>query len=46
VRERLARYRDAGVTTLIVSPGGETLDARVRTLGVLAELAGSLAPHG
>jgi F420-dependent oxidoreductase-like protein len=46
VRERLARYRDAGVTTLIVSPGGDSLDARVRTLGVLAELAGSLAPHG
>ena len=38
VRQRLARYAEAGVTTLIVSPVAETLDQRLRTLGLLAEL--------
>jgi hypothetical protein len=38
VRERLARYRDAGVTTLRVEPAGETLDARIATLGRLVDL--------
>lgn len=42
VRARLARYRDAGVTTLRVQPAGETLDARVATLGRLVELVRTL----
>jgi F420-dependent oxidoreductase-like protein len=42
VRARLARYRDAGVTTLRVEPAGETLDARVATLGRLVQLVRAL----
>ena len=42
VRARLARYRDAGVTTLRVEPAGETLDARVATLGRLVDLVRAL----
>ena len=42
VRERLARYRDAGVTTLRVEPAGETLDARIATLGRLVDLVRSV----
>jgi alkanesulfonate monooxygenase SsuD/methylene tetrahydromethanopterin reductase-like flavin-dependent oxidoreductase (luciferase family) len=38
VRERLAVYRRAGVTTLRVDPAGTTLDARVTTLARLMEL--------
>ena len=38
VRERLAIYRRAGVTTLRVDPGGATLEARLATLGRLMEL--------
>jgi F420-dependent oxidoreductase-like protein len=38
VRERIAIYRRAGVTTLRVDPGGATLDARLATLGRLMEL--------
>ena len=38
VRERLAIYRDAGVTTLRVEPAGETLRARLDTLGRLMDL--------
>jgi F420-dependent oxidoreductase-like protein len=38
VRERIATYRRAGVTTLRVDPGGATLDARLATLGRLMEL--------
>ena len=38
VRERLAIYRDCGITTLRVDPGGATLDARLATLGRLMEL--------
>jgi F420-dependent oxidoreductase-like protein len=38
VRERVATYRRAGVTTLRVDPGGATLDARLATLGRLMEL--------
>jgi F420-dependent oxidoreductase-like protein len=42
VRRRLERYRDAGVTTLRVEPAGDTLDARLATLGRLLELVRSL----
>jgi len=42
VRERLALYRRAGITTIRVEPAGETLDARVSNLGRLLELAASL----
>ncbi len=38
VRERLAAYRRAGVTTVRVDPAGATLDARVATLAHLMDL--------
>ncbi len=38
VRERLCKYRDAGVNTLNVAPEGQTLQERVKTLGRLVEL--------
>ncbi len=38
VRKRLEAYRQAGITTLRVEPAGETLDARLATLGRLLEL--------
>ena len=38
MRERLATYRRAGVTTLRVDPAGTTLAARLATLGRLMEL--------
>jgi F420-dependent oxidoreductase-like protein len=39
VRERIALYRHAGVTTLRVDPAGTTLEARLTTLARLMELA-------
>ena len=42
VRRRLEAYRDAGVTTLRVEPAGDTLDARLGTLGRLLELVRAL----
>jgi len=42
VRERLRVYRDAGVTTLRVDPGGATLSARLETLGRLLGLVREL----
>jgi F420-dependent oxidoreductase-like protein len=38
VRERLARYREAGIDTLRVEPAGDTLAARLATLGRLRDL--------
>ena len=38
VRQRIRAYIDAGVTTLKVSPAGDTLDARVSTLGRLMDI--------
>lgn len=38
VRARLAVWRDAGVTTVRLYPAGETLDARLATLGRAIEL--------
>jgi F420-dependent oxidoreductase-like protein len=42
VRRRLELYRDAGVTTLRVEPAGETLEARLATLGRLLALVRAL----
>jgi F420-dependent oxidoreductase-like protein len=42
IRERLVRYRDAGIDTLRVEPAGETLDARLATLGRLRDLVRAL----
>jgi F420-dependent oxidoreductase-like protein len=42
VRRRLELYRDAGVTTLRVEPAGETLEARLATLGHLLDLVRAL----
>ncbi len=39
VRQRLALYRDAGIGAVRVEPAGESLEARVATLGRLLELA-------
>ena len=33
VRERIRKYRDAGVTTLRLQPDGRTLNERLETLG-------------
>jgi Luciferase-like monooxygenase len=38
VRERLAIYRRAGITTLRVEPAGATLEARLASLGRLMDL--------
>jgi len=42
VRRRLEAYRDAGVTTLRVEPAGDTLEARLGTLGRLLGLVRAL----
>lgn len=42
VRQRLARYRDAGITTLRVEPAGDTLDARLATLARVRDLIRTL----
>jgi alkanesulfonate monooxygenase SsuD/methylene tetrahydromethanopterin reductase-like flavin-dependent oxidoreductase (luciferase family) len=42
VRERLARYRDAGITTLRVEPAADDLETRVSTLGRLMDLVRDL----
>ena len=42
VRKRLEAYREAGITTLRVEPAGESLDARLATLGRLLELVRAL----
>lgn len=39
VRERLTAWRDAGVTTVRLYPAGDTLDARLETLGRAVDLA-------
>jgi hypothetical protein len=44
VRERLAKYRATGVTTLRVEPAADDLDTRVSTLGRLMDLVRGLAP--
>ena len=41
VRERIRRYRDAGITTLRVEPLGENAHARLETLGRALELVRS-----
>jgi len=42
VRKRLDAYREAGITTLRVEPAGDSLDARLATLGRLLELVRAL----
>jgi len=42
VRKRLEAYREAGITTLRVEPAGDSLDARLATLGRLLELVRAL----
>ena len=42
IRERLTKYRDAGVTTLRVEPAAEDLATRVSTLGRLMDLLRAL----
>src|SRR6185503_5862515 len=42
IRERVVRYRDAGIATLRVEPAGETLEARLTTLGRLVDLVRAL----
>jgi F420-dependent oxidoreductase-like protein len=42
VRKRLETYREAGITTLRVEPAGESLEARLATLGRLLELVRAL----
>jgi F420-dependent oxidoreductase-like protein len=42
IRRRLALYRDAGITTLRVEPAGDTLAARIETLGRLRDLVRAL----
>jgi F420-dependent oxidoreductase-like protein len=42
IRARLALYRDAGIDTLRIEPSGDTLDARLATLGRLRDLVRTL----
>ena len=42
IRQRLARYRDAGINTLRVEPAGDTLEARLATLGRVRDLVRAL----
>jgi F420-dependent oxidoreductase-like protein len=42
VRKRLEAYHQAGITTLRVEPAGDSLDARLATLGRLLELVRAL----
>ncbi|MCX5521736.1 LLM class flavin-dependent oxidoreductase [Streptomyces bobili] len=46
VRERLRVWRDAGVDTVRFYPAGETLDARLTTLGRAIELVRSVEAEG
>jgi F420-dependent oxidoreductase-like protein len=46
VRERLRVWRDAGVDTVRFYPAGETLDARLTTLGRAIELVRSVEGEG
>ncbi|MFF8193342.1 LLM class flavin-dependent oxidoreductase [Streptomyces bobili] len=46
VRERLRVWRDAGVDTVRLYPAGETLDARLTTLGRAIELVRSVEGEG
>ncbi len=44
VRERLRVWRDAGVTTVRMYPAGDTLDARLTTLGRAIDIVRTLRP--
>ena len=43
VRERIRLYRDAGVTTLRLSPIGDTVAERLDQLGRALDLCGAVA---
>ena len=43
VRERLVAYRDAGVTTIRLSPGGSDLASRLETLGRAMDLVAEVS---
>jgi hypothetical protein len=43
VRERIRKYRDAGVTTLRLQPDGRTLKERLETLGRAVDLVEDVA---
>ena len=43
VKQRIQTYRDAGVTTLRVSPYGSTLDERIETLAQTIDLVGEVS---
>jgi alkanesulfonate monooxygenase SsuD/methylene tetrahydromethanopterin reductase-like flavin-dependent oxidoreductase (luciferase family) len=45
VRKRLEAYQKAGITTLRVEPAGDTLDARLATLGRVLELVRALSSY-
>ena len=38
VKDRIRAYRDAGITSISVSPAGETLGERIETLGRFMKL--------
>ncbi|MBK6562097.1 LLM class flavin-dependent oxidoreductase [Candidatus Amarobacter glycogenicus] len=42
VKDRIRAYRDAGITSISVSPAGETLGERVETLGRFMKLVGEV----
>ncbi|MEX0992401.1 MAG: LLM class F420-dependent oxidoreductase [Solirubrobacterales bacterium] len=44
VRERLDAYRAAGVGTLMISPVADSIDARLRMMREVAEIAGVVEP--
>lgn len=44
IAERLARYAEAGMTTISVAPAGRTLEERMHCLEVVAEAARSAGP--
>ena len=44
IRDRIRAYRDAGVTTLRLSPAGATVRERLDTLGRVLELIRQEAP--
>lgn len=45
VRQRLRTYQQAGVTTLVVNPEGESLEKRLEVLGQLIELVNEVNAH-
>ena len=42
VKDRIRAYRDAGITSISVSPAGESLRERIETLGRFMKLVGEV----